>query len=247
MTKITAKQAAFAEKWFETGDGLTAHRHAYPDQKSSDKSRREAASGLLNHPNVVQRIAELRKPAADMLTMDAAQVLHRWVNIATADPRELVDTIRCNCRHCWGIGGKYQWRQEGEFYEALAEAARVNEMAKKGAEKPLPDDEGGYGFKGTRAPNPDCPKCDGTGQALTLVKDSRTLSPGAVMLLAGYKQGKDGIEVKMHDQAAILRDIAKYLGMLVDTKRLEGAVGIAQTQVTPEVAAAIAAKLASQI
>ena len=146
----------------------------------------------------------------------ADDVLKRWFLQATADPSELVETkVEC-CRHCWGIEHRYQWNEHEfkfacEAYEAEREEAEAS--GRQFRKKP-PDESGGFGWKPGRKPHPECPMCDGRGLERVVIKPTDELSPQAKMLLAGYKQGKHGIEVLMHDQSKALEMVARHLGML---------------------------------
>lgn len=62
-------------------------------------------------------------------------------------------------------------------------------------------------------PNPDCSKCKGQGVRYVKVADTRKLTGAARKLYAGAKQTKDGVEIKMRDQDAALKNLADYLGM----------------------------------
>lgn len=157
-----------------------------------------------------------------------SQVLHRLWLIASADPGELVELRRVNCRYCRGDGHLYQWR-EHEYLDAVAKAERKHE--------PLPEYGGGFGFDHTLEPVEGCPECNGEGVVQVNPKDTRDLSPGGRALLAGVKQSSQGLEVKMHSQLDALTKIGQHLGMFVDRKELSGPNG------APLVPAAITAAM----
>ena len=75
------------------------------------------------------------------------------------------------------------------------------------------DEAGGIGFNPLLLPKSDCPICGGDGQARTVLKDTRHLSPKAVALYAGAKQTKEGIEIKMHSKLDALEKLAKFVGL----------------------------------
>lgn len=147
-----------------------------------------------------------------------SQVLHRFWLIASADPNELVELRRVNCRYCNGDGHGYQWR-ESEFVKAVKVAERKGEA--------LPDYAGGFGFEANAEPVPGCPECSGEGLPQVMLKDTRDLSPSGKALLAGVKQSSQGVEVKMHSQLDALTKIGQHLGMFIDRKELAGAGGAA--------------------
>lgn len=66
--------------------------------------------------------------------------------------------------------------------------------------------------------NPKCTACEGAGVRIMLHADTDSLSPAARRLIAGYRQTRDGIEVKLRDQDLAWRNLADYLGMLNKSK-----------------------------
>ncbi|WP_440216232.1 terminase small subunit [Chromobacterium piscinae] len=144
----------------------------------------------------------------------AQAVLRRYWQIATADPNDLVQYRRDNCRHCWGAGHLYQWT-EAEFERAQREAKE------KGDELPAAD--GGFGFIASRDPNPECPECAGDGRGKIFVSDTRRVKGAARLLYAGVKQGKEGLELKMHDQLAALNKVAEHIGLFRDAAAMRRA------------------------
>lgn len=70
----------------------------------------------------------------------------------------------------------------------------------------------------TLPPNPACKACRGLGIAFVEVADTQSLPERSRRLYAGAKQTKDGVEIKMRDQDAALRNLADYLGMLNKSK-----------------------------
>ncbi|WP_265498474.1 terminase small subunit [Providencia rustigianii] len=149
------------------------------------------------------------------ITQDA--VLKMWWDIATADVNELTEYRRLCCRHCWGFGFNYQWRDAVEYDDAVKKA-----MA---ASKPPPKDVGGYGYDDTLDPNPDCPRCNGAGIGRAHFHDTRDLAGAARRLFAGVKEGKFGVEVITRNQDDALKMVAQHLGMLKNRTEVTGADG----------------------
>lgn len=89
----------------------------------------------------------------------------------------------------------------------------------------MPQLRGGLGYRPTREPNPKCPECGGEGNGRIHVADTRNLSPAARMLYAGVKSGKDGLEVRMHDQSKALENVARHLGMAKQLHEITGKEG----------------------
>ncbi|HEM8293258.1 TPA: terminase small subunit [Providencia stuartii] len=150
------------------------------------------------------------------ITQDA--VLKMWWDIATADVSELTEYRRLCCRHCWGYGFNYQWRDAVEYDDAVKKA-----MA---ASKPPPQDVGGYGYDDTLDPNPDCPRCNGAGIGRAHFHDIRDLTGAARRLFAGVKEGKFGVEVITRNQDDALKMVARYLGMVKNKTEITGADGV---------------------
>jgi len=61
-------------------------------------------------------------------------------------------------------------------------------------------------------PDADCPECQGEGNAVPWIADTRKLSHEARALFAGIQITKDGVKVLMHDKHAALVSIARILG-----------------------------------
>ncbi|HHR6573401.1 terminase small subunit [Providencia sp. JUb39] len=149
------------------------------------------------------------------ITQDA--VLKMWWDIATADVNELTEYRRLCCRHCWGFGFNYQWRDAVEYEDAVKKATAAN--------KPPPKDVGGYGYDDTLDPNPDCPRCNGAGIGRAHFHDTRDLAGAARRLFAGVKEGKFGVEVITRNQDDALKMVAQHLGMLKNRTEVTGADG----------------------
>lgn len=166
---------------------------------------------MLARPRVAAKIAKAMAAQAKRTAITADAVLARLWSIATADPRELIEYRRTCCRHCHGADFGYQ--------RTPAEMARERakwEAAQTKKSKEEFDEQGGVGYNGTLPPHPDCPECFGEGVERVYVHDTRHLSPAALALYAGVKTTKDGLEVKMHDQAAALVNVGKHLGMFTE-------------------------------
>jgi hypothetical protein len=129
-------------------------------------------------------------------------VVNRLREIAYADAREISSYHIYCCRHCWGAG--HRWHRT----EVEMEYDREQHNPDKGEF----DEKGGIGFKVTREPNPECPECAGHGKGRLIIKDTRTLSPGAAALYAGIKESRDGIEPKTNDQMSALDKLARHTG-----------------------------------
>lgn len=212
---------------------------------------------------VAHRIKELREAAdsavTKLWTMDraaiAALVLQDAVEVMQADPSDLITYRRLNCRHCHGMNHAYRWRDEAEFWEALAEASdrlaqweEADPRARARKRPTLPTNDGGYGFTRLAPPAPGCPQCEGEGIAEARIADIRTLSGPARRLYAGVKVKKDGsLEVLTRDKDAARVLLGKYAGVVVDQVKHTGAVGLVALQLTDTEKAAIRIALEKDI
>ena len=175
------------------------------------------ATRMLRNAKVSRAIADAlaERERRTEITQDA--VLKMWWDIATADVNELTEYRRLCCRHCWGFGFNYQWRDAVEYDDAVKKA-----MA---ASKPPPQDIGGYGYDDTLDPNPDCPRCNGAGIGRAHFHDTRDLTGAARRLFAGVKEGKFGVEVITRNQDDALKMVAQHLGMVKNKTEITGADG----------------------
>jgi phage terminase small subunit len=156
---------------------------------------------------VAAEVARRQKMLSEKTEITHEMVLERYWMIATANPNELAQYRRENCRHCWGDGHLYQWTEPE--YQAACQQAKEDGLA-------APPEAGGFGFDPTRLPHPDCPQCRGEGVGRVFVTDTRKLSPEAAALYAGVKLGKDGLEVKTHNQLAALDAVGRHIGFFKD-------------------------------
>lgn len=201
---LTDFQKRVADEYLIDGKAGPAYRRAGGKAKDPYRSGCE----IVGNPKVDAYIRERQTEIARRLEIDAETVVRRWWDIATADVNELVQHRRRACRYCYGEDHRYQWIDEEEWHEACrqAEAAETPRNA--------PSNDGGYGYLRRADPHPDCPKCDGEGEASVFVADTRRLGPQARALYAGLKTTKGGMEIKTQDQAKALESVAKHLGIL---------------------------------
>lgn len=217
--RLTPAEEIFARAVLTERTIAKAYAAAYskPNRSASGLSWAwTRGSELAARPHVAARIRELRAAAAASAVVEMADVMREWFDIARADPNELISYQRRCCRHCWGKGGAYQWKDEAEFAEAMADAIDHNarRVERKQTPRELPNRDGGFGFNHTREPVVNCPHCRGEGVPHVHVADTTKLTGPAAKLYAGVKVGKNGqIEVLMRDQDAALANLAKAMGM----------------------------------
>lgn len=223
---LTVKQEQFAVEYVKDGNATRAYKAVFNCVKMKERSIGTAASQLKNKPIVASRIAELISKATNEAVITVGELLKLWSDIATADPNELIQHRRICCRHCYGKGFQYQWKDESEFAYAIAKAVDANARLKKGVPpEPLPSDAGGYGFRFTERPTPDCPQCLGQGREDVYVADTNQLTGKARRLYAGIKVTKDGIQVLMRDQDGAAANLGKAFGLFKQEIQIGGVGG----------------------
>lgn len=197
-------------------------------------AHREAAR-LMADPDVQAAVKALQDERARELKLEANEVLRHLVELAIADPNELIQHRRGCCRHCHGnLFGYQRTPAEMERDRATHEAAEL-ERQRKDPERHQPrvfDEAGGVGYDPRREPHEDCPECFGEGVERIHLADTRHLSGPARRLYAGVKQTKDGVQVLMRDQDKAIELIGRHLAMFKDK---------VEHDVTENVAAMIAA------
>lgn len=197
-------------------------------------AHREAAR-LMADPDVQAAVKALQDERARELKLEANEVLRHLVELAIADPNELIQHRRGCCRHCHGnLFGYQRTPAEMERDRATHEAAEL-ERQRKDPERHRPrvfDEAGGVGYDPRREPHEDCPECFGEGVERIHLADTRHLSGPARRLYAGVKQTKDGVQVLMRDQDKAIELIGRHLAMFKDK---------VEHDVTENVAAMIAA------
>lgn len=209
--QCTPKQEAFALAWAHTGNKAAAYRMAYNvHERTLPNVIWVSASRVAALPQVQARYRVLVQQAALETIMSIRELLQMQVDIATADPAEVVKVVARNCRHCRGVNYGYQWKDEIEYSDACIVALANEDDA-------TPSELGGYGFNGALEPVKECPHCYGVGIEQTVITPSDQLNGKARKLYAGAKQDRFGcIEVKLHDQQKAAEMVARMLGAFND-------------------------------
>lgn len=220
---LTAKQKLFVDEYLvDLNATQAAIRAGY-----SEKTANEQGARLLANVSVKEQIDERMKDREKRTEITQDMVLHRYWQIATADPRKLIEYRRCACRYCYGKYHQYQWRDEQEFAEEYQRAVELQEKYFEQDDEAaanavvFPNNKGGYGFNPTYTPHPKCPKCFGDGHGEAKALDTRQFDAQSAMLYAGVKVTREGIEIKMQDQLKALESVAKHLGMFVDKQEVK--------------------------
>jgi hypothetical protein len=212
---LDRRQQKFIDLWVVSQNAGQAYRDAGYKCKN-DNVAAVGASKLLkkvkNHPYTKWRQAELFKRTADIQN----EVIEQIRSAALADVRELVVYNRRCCRYCYGIDHLYQFKKH-EMLEREAEYAQLKAQADADGKVLLPMDTlGGTGFNPTLAPVESCTNCFGEGIGRPHYKDTANLSPGAVVLYEGVKEGKDGTEVKVASKKGYLEMLASIFDLKVE-------------------------------
>ncbi|EDW9123504.1 terminase small subunit [Salmonella enterica subsp. enterica serovar Braenderup] len=197
---ISDQQAKFAMLVAQGKNLIEAYRLA--GYKSEGNAAYVTASQLLRNPKVYRAISWFRNQYQKRYTADLDLLVGQLMSIVRADPNELAQFRRVNCRYCWGENHFYQWRDIAEFDKAAEKASKDG--------RPAPE-YGGLGFVDNAIPNPDCPKCCGEGTGQLYLADTSLLEGDVRQLYAGARYGKFGIEILMEDKAAARRELMKLL------------------------------------
>lgn len=181
-------------------------------------SRRTAGSqahDLLKKPEIQEELSRLTTEQMARLDVQSDDVLRRIKAIAFADARTLTKRQAFCCRYCYGLGHLFQWKTEREYSEAYDSArAALGKEPDEWRLNTLPKNDGGYGYRATNSPNPDCPECAGVGILDVDFAATDTLSDEALTLFRGVKVTRNGIEYMMADQDKALELLAKHFGLV---------------------------------
>lgn len=185
----------------------------------SERSAGAQAWDLLQKPEIRAAIDELMADRFERLGIDGDAVVQTWEAIATANPNELSQYRRTCCRHCWGKDFRYQYTP-AEFKKAKIshEEKRAELLAKSSGKSDIGEFEGidGDWFDKRKDPNHECPDCFGEGVGETFIQDTRKLSPAALAMFAGVKEGREGIEILTNSQEKARENLARVHGLFKD-------------------------------
>lgn len=232
MEKLSDKEEAYVQAYVMEGKSKAdAYRSAYDTKTTREETVWVEAVNISKRPKVARRIQELiaaKREASDaQLDMSVRKLMETYVAISAVDPNELTQVRAFCCRHCYGEGNQYQWREQ-EFLKACEDAERAQPP------RPMPDMAGGFGFKQAAAPNPECDECQGVGLSRVVALDTTRLSPGAKLLYRGAQQTKDGIKVLFADKDKALEQIGRMLGAFNDKLGVNLGGTVATLQMTTD-------------
>lgn len=216
---ISDQQAKFAEHVVNGESRTEAYRRSgYTGEGAVAWA---AASRLLRNVKVSRYVHHLRNERQKRYAAELDDVIGQLTAIINADPNEISQYRRVNCRYCWGSDHKYQWRD-------ITEQLSAERKAESDGAAP-PDTSGGIGFVDNGDPNPECPRCNGEGVGEPFFADTRDLEGDARYLLQGVKLGKFGIEILTADKDSARKELARLILLrntserqsLLDVERLE--------------------------
>ena len=213
MIRMTPRQIRFINEYCVDENATQAAIRAGYSTKGAGTQGHLLLKDIEISRAIKKKMAELAVAAS----ITPEWVVSQWAKIATANPSDIVQVRKSNCRYCHGIDHQYQWTTRHEYEEAVDKA---NDAGKK-----PPEMAGGFGFDPKKEPSKTCPSCGGLGEVGVHINDTRKLKDGAKLLYAGAEQTRNGIKVNMRDQDAALVNLARYLGMMVDKKEISGPNG----------------------
>jgi phage terminase small subunit len=94
---LTEKQKRFAFEYVKDFNATKAYIRAGYSERSADAG----ASNLMSKDEVLEEIEEHKETLACVARLTPAFVLKIWMDIATADPRDLVSVKVAGCPACW--------------------------------------------------------------------------------------------------------------------------------------------------
>jgi len=219
--ELTEKQKAFVQEYLvDLNAKAAAIRAGYSERTAAEQGHQQLQKPLVKA--AIEKAMELRS-FRTQITAD--MVLEHWWKIATADPNEIIHLRRVCCRHCYGVGHQYQWRDEDEYQQSVQTAMAAAEKTEDKSTVMIPSDAGGYGYDRIKKPYQRCPYCRGEGHQEVHIEDTRDLGPKARLLYSGIKQTNTGIEIKFRDQDKAMENVAKHLGMFVERHEHTGKDG----------------------
>lgn len=92
MSKLTAKQEAFARAYVETGNGSEAYRRAYNAQNMKQETIAKKACGLLKQENVRGMVDQLREEAKRAFHVTTEQKMQLLWSVAETSAQRDLDT-----------------------------------------------------------------------------------------------------------------------------------------------------------
>lgn len=210
FTQLTAKQELFVRQYVVDLNGTQAAIRAGYSKNGADTQ----AVRLLGNAGVQAAIRELMAPRLNGLDSDG--LIQKWIDAVSVDPNELTQYRRVCCPNCWGEGHARQYTPEGlKATKRKHDRDRASNLKASNGVVDIgefPEYESEW-YDKRKDPHPDCPECFGEGIGETFLHDTRNLSPEALAIYAGVKEGRDGIEILMSSREKAQENLAKALGI----------------------------------
>ncbi|HHL2710457.1 TPA: terminase small subunit [Yersinia enterocolitica] len=188
---LTAREASFVHWFVISGSRVEAYRKS--GFEGVGNTAYVGASRLYRKDKIRRAIRDLESRKTKRYQADLDEVIDQLVAIIKADPNEVAQFRRVNCRYCWGENHQYLWRDIDEFDKAAAKATDDGKAA---------PEYGGLGFIANIDPNPECPRCNGEGEGEVFIPDTRDHQGPERQFFAGVKETKFGIEILTEDKKA---------------------------------------------
>ncbi|MCK7230980.1 terminase small subunit [Enterobacter roggenkampii] len=220
---LSDQQMIFAQHVVEGKTRVEAYRLA--GYTGTGNAAYVTASQLLRNPKVSRYVHHLRNERQRRYAAELDDVIGQLTAIINADPNEIAQYRRVNCRYCWGNEHKYHWRD-------IAEQLAAERKAEADGVHP-PDTSGGIGFVDNGDPNPECPRCNGEGVGEPFFADTRDLEGDARYLLQGVKLGKFGIEILTADKDSARKELARLI-LLRNTNERQAQLDIERLELQNE-------------
>jgi phage terminase small subunit len=227
LQALTPKQEAFCYALVETGNRALAYRRAYDIPVNTKPAWIwKEASELAQKAHVRAKVAMLMEAAASKTVANKAQLIKFLWERIHADRREVINHVRRCCRCCHGINHQHQWVDEMEYATELNAVMTHNAPLEQDdpRRKPVPHDEGGYGFDPHREPDVTCTSADcmGDGYGKTVIADTTKLEGAAALIYEGVKETATGIEILLAKRSDDIAQLSKLLGWSID--KVEGSL-----------------------
>jgi phage terminase small subunit len=232
---LTLSQQAFVAHYCEHLNASDAYRAAYnPGPEVSAAKVTAMAGEVKRSKGVAAAIQDVLDKTRNPTVFNQQLALQAWLDIARANPNELISLRVGCCRYCHGQGHAYQWRLR-EYLEAVdrveKQAAALALAGKATTDLALPDPAGGFDFNATLAPVEDCPECHGEGVERVVPRDTTKLSPDALLLYGGVKSTRNGVEIIMADRVKALENACRIIGAFDDKMRVSGQLATMQAAI----------------
>lgn len=233
MNPERAPQSRMGTSWLDTHDLSPRYRLfvlVYLETCNATESARRAGyrkpkqqgTRMLSYVAVRAAISDGQARLEEQAMLNAEGIVRMWSEIATANVADLMGIRIGACRYCHGVDHAYQWRTEREYREALQQSAydlysdddlRTAAVVGEIEDARLPRDEGGFGYRRTIEPDPDCPECDGHGVEYVHMADTSKLTGGARLLYQGVEETQAGKRLRIADRMKALENLARHFGM----------------------------------